>query len=164
MERLRRESPRRSLLIVCHGNICRSPYAAAALAHALPGRVAWPVTIRSAGFIGPGRPPPGEAVTIAARHGVDLSRHRSRTLTAALVRGADLVVVMDAVQRRAVVEQFGARADDVVLLGDFDPAPIEMRAIRDPVEQPLDVFEEAYGRIDRCATMLAKAIGAAPRG
>ena len=164
VERLRRGPPRRALLVVCHGNICRSPYAAAALAHAIPARAGWKVAISSAGFIGPGRAPPREAVTIAARHGVDLSGHRSQTLTPALVRAADLVVVMDEAQRRAVVGHLGARPEDVVLLGDFDPAPIVTRTIRDPVDRPLDVFDETYTRIDRCATVLAKAIAAARPG
>src|SRR6185312_12256998 len=102
----------RSILAVCYGNICRSPMAAALFGRALAG-----VDIASAGFIGPGRPSPREAVAAAANAGVDLSDHRSRLLTPDLVRWADLVVVMDAVQQRRVVERFGRSWRDVIVLG-----------------------------------------------
>lgn len=145
----------RSILVVCHGNICRSPVAAALLRQALgPAGI----RVESAGFIGPNRPSPPAAVATAARHGVDLSDHRSRLLTADLVRSAELIVVMDAAQRREVCDRFGRSPRDVLLLGDLDPQPIATRTIRDPVEQPLEVFEESYARIERCMRELARAI------
>ena len=145
----------RSILVVCHGNICRSPVAAALLRQALgPAGI----RVESAGFIGPNRPAPPAAVATAARHGVDLSDHRSRLLTADLVRSAELIVVMDAAQRREVCDRFGRSPRDVLLLGDLDPQPIATRTIRDPVEQPLQVFEETYARIERCMRELARAI------
>jgi protein-tyrosine phosphatase len=151
---LRRRSPG-SLLIVCHGNICRSPFAAALLAHAL---VRENVRVESGGFIGPNRPSPVEAVVAAARRGVDLSAHRGKPLTPDSVRGADVIVVMNPTQRRAICDRFGRARRDVLLLGDFDPQPIDTRAIRDPVDQPLEVFEETYARIERCVRELGRAI------
>src|SRR5688500_12730846 len=79
-----------SILVVCHGNICRSPYLQAVLQKALAGTV-----VSSAGFVGSDRGVPPIAMTIGARRGLDLSGHRSRPLTTALVRSADLVIVMD---------------------------------------------------------------------
>ncbi len=151
---LRRRPRPTALLVICHGNICRSPFAAALLARALPG-----VRVESAGFMGPGRPPPPEAVTAAARYGVSLSVHRSQLLTAERARAADLIVVMDAAQRREIRYRFGRADRDVLVLGDLDPQPIRARAIRDPVSQPLHVFEESYARIERCARELQSALG-----
>ncbi len=156
-----RGRPPRAVLVLCYGNICRSPFAAALLARQLAPAG---VRVESAGLMGPDRPAPREAVRAAAAHSVDLSRHRSRLVTAALVRGADLVVVMDEAQRRAVCERFGRRPADVVLLGDFDPEPIPARAIRDPVDQPLRVFAEVYARIARCARGFARAAAAGRAG
>ena len=65
LRRLRRTPPLRSVLFICHGNICRSPYAAAAARRLLPESVA----VESAGFIGPDRPSPPEAVAVAAERG-----------------------------------------------------------------------------------------------
>jgi len=62
----------RSILLVCHGNLCRSPYAAARLGKLLPPPLAAKVRVDSAGFLGPDRPPPLAAVAVAGARGVDL--------------------------------------------------------------------------------------------
>lgn len=151
--------PRR-LLFICHGNICRSPYAAAAARASFPPGAEIP-DVASAGFIGPGRPAPPEAVAAAARRGIDLTDHRSRTIDTPSVTGADLVIVMSRGQRGALAAGTG-RTKRVIVLGDLDPEPIDTRTIRDPVEQPIDVFEEVYSRIDRCVAALAAALAARP--
>jgi protein-tyrosine phosphatase len=155
LEALRRRPRPASVLVVCHGNICRSPFAAALLRRALGGSG---VRVNSAGFMGPGRPSPAEAVAAAARSGVDLSAHRSQLLTVDSARAADLIVVMDSAQRREICDRFGRREPDVLVLGDLDPQAIDGRTIRDPVNQPLAVFEESYARIERCVRELERAI------
>jgi protein-tyrosine phosphatase len=155
-EMLRRRPPPATLLVVCHGNVCRSPFAAALLRPSLSRKG---VRVDSAGFVGPGRRSPLEAVTAAARYGVDLSTHRSTVLTVDRVRPASIIVVTDPAQGREIRARFGRAEDDVVVLGDFDPQPIDSRKIRDPVNQPLEVFEETYARIERCIRELERAIG-----
>jgi len=147
--------PLRSVLVVCNGNIFRSPFAAAVLRRAL-GQSG--VAVDSAGFIGPGRPSPADALAAAARRGIDLRGHRSQLLMPDLVRAADVILVMDTAQRRMICERFGAPARNVLLLGDFDPAPIESRSIQDPWEQGPDVCEAVYGRIDDCVGSFARAL------
>ncbi len=144
-----------SVLVLCHGNICRSPFAAALLARELAPHG---IPVTSAGFIGAGRPAPPEALAAAAAYDLDLSCHRSQPVRPDLVRGAGLVVVMDQVQRRAMLSRFGRHPRDVVMLGDFDPDPIERRAIPDPVARPLTEFESCYARIARCARELVNAM------
>ncbi len=152
---LRGRAPR-TIVVVCHGNICRSPMGAALLRQALgPSGT----RVESAGFIGPNRPAPPDAVMAAARRGVDLSDHRSRLLTADLVGSADLIVVMEPEQQRAVCERFGRWPRDVIVLGDLDPVRVEGRPIRDPVNQPSDVFDQSYERIERCVRALVGALG-----
>ena len=163
MARLLRRGPPRFLLFVCHGNICRSPYAAKALERLLGDGSG--VRVESAGFVGPGRSAPPEGVTVGAARGVDLSRHRAKLLGPPDVLTADLVVVMDPWQRRAVSALYGRDERDIVVLGDLDPGPIETRAILDPVEQPASAFEASYERIDRCLKELVRATrGDAARG
>jgi len=146
----------RAILVVCHGNICRSPFAAAVLARALgPERV----LVASAGFVSPGRPVPVEGSIAAARRGVDLSGHRSQLLTPVLAAEAEIIIVMDTRQQRMIWERFGRAPADVMLLGDLDPDAIATRAIHDPVEQPLEVFEESYARIERCVRAFVWALG-----
>ncbi len=85
-----------SVLVICNGNIFRSPFAAAVLRRALELRGLGRVRVDSAGFAGPGRPTPLDAVAAAARRGVDLTSHSSQLVMADVVRAADLIVVMDA--------------------------------------------------------------------
>lgn len=148
-----RRHPLSSILVVCHGNICRSPFAARRLARALPG-----VRVTSAGFVGPeGRGSPEGAVVAAALLGEDLGDHRSQLITPALAYDASVIVVMNTEQQRAVCRRFGRWPSDVVLLGDCDPAPDAPRAIADPVLGPLDRFYRCYARIDGCVAVLAEA-------
>ena len=155
LEALRGRARPKTLLVVCYGNICRSPMAAALLDRDL-GPLG--IEVQSAGFIGFNRPAPAEAVDAAKRHAVNLSDHRSRPVTVDGVRTADLIVVMDASQRRQICERFGRRPSDVMVLGDFDPAPVEARTIRDPVDQRRDVFDQVYERIARCVREFGRVV------
>lgn len=149
---LRRGEPPDKVLFVCLGNICRSPYAGKALERALSDSS--PATeVVSAGFVGPDRRSPAAARQVAEERGLDLSEHRSRPLSDELLEASDLIFVMDRVQQRALRRR--TDRDDVFVLGDLDPAWAGRRTIRDPVEQPREVFEEVYGRIDRCVERLA---------
>jgi protein-tyrosine phosphatase len=121
------------------------------------------IDVQSAGLLGFNRPPPVEAITAAQRHGVDLSRHRSRLVTADLVRTADIIVVMDVAQRRHVCERFGRRPTDTLILGDFDPESVETRTICDPLNQKLEVFEQVYERIARCVKKFVTILAVAER-
>jgi protein-tyrosine-phosphatase len=147
-----------SVLVICNGNIFRSPFAAAVLRRALELRGLGRVRVESAGFAGPGRPTPADAVAVAARRGIDLGQHASQLVMADLVRAADLIVVMDALQRRMICERFGRGSRGVLLLGDFDPLPVASRGIEDPVEQGPDVCARVYARIERCVEELAQAL------
>lgn len=149
---LRRAELPGKVLFVCLGNICRSPYAEKALERALSDASS-ATEVVSAGFIGPDRPSPAAARQVAEARGLDLSEHRSRPLSDELLDASDLVFVMDRVQQRALRRR--TDRDDVFVLGDLDPAWAGRRTIRDPVEQPPEVFEEVYGRIDRCVERLA---------
>ncbi len=148
-DRLSRMKRPRSLLVVCYGNICRSPYLEAVLKRAMPD-----VRVESAGFVGPGRPVPPFALAVSAQRGLNLSSFRSRPLVPAVVRDADLIVVMDGNQARYVERYFGVPRKRIIVAGDLDPIPSASRAILDPWEQPMDVFVSSFNRLDRCAAML----------
>lgn len=141
----------KTLLVLCHGNICRSPVAAGLLQR---GLAPLGIAVHSAGFIGFNRPSPPEAVAAAEQHGLSLRDHRSRPVTADLARTADLIIVMEPSQGRTVIERFGRRPADIVILGDLDPLPVDTRTIRDPVTDGREVFDQVYARIARCTREL----------
>lgn len=150
-EALRARARPRTLLVICHGNICRSPVAAGLLRRELAGDG---ISVESAGLIGFNRPSPPEALAAALRHGLELADHRSKLLTAQLARTVDLLVVMEVSQQRYIAERFG-RTVDILILGDLDPLPVDTRTIRDPVTDGPEVFEQVYERIARCTRELA---------
>jgi protein-tyrosine-phosphatase len=148
----------RAVLFVCHGNICRSPYAAHAFQRMLPPVLQESILIGSAGFFGPDRASPAAALQAAALRGVDLGDHRAVLVNVEVVRAMDLIVVMEAVQRDQITLWHGADPRRVVVLGDLDPRPIDTRTIRDPILQPVEVFSATYERIDRCVAELYRLI------
>lgn len=86
------------ILIVCLGNICRSPLGERLLQAGLPD-----VKVTSAGLTAVvGHAADADAAEAAARLGVTLDGHVARQFTAEIGRDADLILVMDAEQRRAI--------------------------------------------------------------
>lgn len=147
-DRLARVADVENVLVLCLGNICRSPYGAARL-EAL-ARSGSKLNVRSAGLMGPGRPSPDNAQTAARANGLDLSEHISQLLTRELVAWADLVIVMSPDQARVLRRDFEAQEGKVVLLGDLDPETPDWREIPDPLDRSEEFFLETYARIDRC--------------
>jgi len=94
-----------SILVVCTGNVCRSPLAEGFLRAALEGHLgASAPTVSSAGTSGwDGSPAMEESVAAAAERGVDISGHRGRALHRDDVDAADLIVGMSAEHRDVVV-------------------------------------------------------------
>jgi protein-tyrosine phosphatase len=87
-----------SVLVVCEGNICRSPLACAMLAQSLPG-----IGFSSAGthaLVGEGADP--LIVELARDRGVTLKGHVASSLTDELVRAADLILTMTKAQREQI--------------------------------------------------------------
>ena len=85
-----------AVIVVCTGNVCRSPIAEGLLRHATEHQVAGaPITVSSAGTAGwEGSPATPEAVEAAAERGVDISGHIATRLRPGMAAGADLVLCM----------------------------------------------------------------------
>ena len=147
------------IVVLCHGNLCRSPYAAAALRRRL--EPVGNIRIESAGFFGPNRGCPAEALEAAAARAIDLTDHRSRTVDRALFEHADLVIVMDPAQEHAVRSRYVVPGTRMLVLGDMDPEPIRAREIKDPFGQRRAVFDECYDRIDRCVEQVVRSFSGA---
>jgi protein-tyrosine phosphatase len=148
------------VLFVCHGNLCRSPYAAARLRSLLGAPEG--AQIDSAGFATPGRASPPDAVAAADTRGLRLSEHRSQVVNRTRLDAADLIVVMEPGQMSAVTARKSSQPRRVVVLGDLDTVPDAPREIADPFGRGRDVFDACYERIDRCVTELRLAMPTFP--
>jgi protein-tyrosine-phosphatase len=135
-----------NLLFVCSGNTCRSPLAEAIASAALHERGWRHVAVASAGTgAAAGTPASENSVLIGAEHGLDLSGHRSRTLSEDIVDWADLVLAMSPSHIAAVVDMGGA--EKVAMLTDFTEGPGIGAPIDDPFGGDPDAYRRAYDQI-----------------
>lgn len=88
-----------TVLVVCHGNICRSPVAASIM------RQLGFNDVSTAGFKPDGtRSPKKVREWLKEHNGDDLDEHRSKLLTLEAVMGAELILFMDGGQRKRLEE------------------------------------------------------------
>ncbi|ACA93391.1 MULTISPECIES: low molecular weight protein-tyrosine-phosphatase [Burkholderia cepacia complex] len=143
-------SARPSLLVVCEGNLCRSPIAAALLAARLPH-----ATVRSAGLAPrTGHPADPLARAVAHERGLDLDAHVAGPVTADLCRHADLILVMDRAQQRDVEARHLFTRGRVFRLGEHAIAPGGTRAGFDVP----DPYRGTRADFVRCASLIAAAV------
>jgi len=131
------------VLVVCVGNICRSPMAEALLRARLGHRPRFDVSSAGVSAL-VGRPADESAVTLMKERGIDISAHRARQLTPQLTAAADLILVMEAGHERAVygiAPQARGKVHRIGKFGNFD--------VPDPYRLPRAAFQEALKLIER---------------
>ncbi len=132
----------RHILVVCVGNICRSPMAEALLTDALRGQEKF--TVESAGLGAlVGHPASEFAVQLMDERGIDISSHRAQQITPDLVAKADLILVMESGHKRVIDENDATARGKVHRLGEWQD-----KDIADPYRQPKEAFADALKDID----------------
>ena len=142
------------IVLLCYGNICRSPLAAALAEQQLSG-----VAIDSAGFHDQtGRGCPQKILRIGNSFGIDLSNHRSARVTFDQLANADLVIAMDLENLDRLRKEFPEIADRTTLLGLFGTP--ETLAIADPYladeSATIRICEQVRVGVEGLASWVAK--------
>ncbi|MCG6910481.1 MAG: low molecular weight phosphotyrosine protein phosphatase [Deltaproteobacteria bacterium] len=138
------------LLIVCTGNICRSPMAEGMLKASLPSRLAGRVQVSSAGTHAlHGNQAQPHAIAVMRARGIDISSHRARQISGPLIKSADLVLVMERFHLKLVkMRSLFSPARSQLLTeynGEGEPSDVP-----DPMGGDIDAYEEAAAVIDNC--------------
>lgn len=130
------------VLVVCVGNICRSPTAEFLLRHRLRRD---DVIVESAGLAAlVGNPVDPMAERVLAEHGVSASTHVARQITPDMINAADMVLAMDKRHLSAIHAQVPHARGKTFLLGRWQKdAPIP-----DPYGQPRAAFERSFTLIE----------------
>jgi len=127
-----------NILVLCIGNICRSPVAQVLLAQALPDK-----TVLSAGLGAlVGEPADRHSLALTADAGLDLSDHRAAQVNRAMCAWADLILVMEDAHRIELERRYPMVRGKVFRL-------VATADIADPFRRPRAAFETAYADIER---------------
>jgi protein-tyrosine phosphatase len=150
------------LLIMCQGNIIRSPFATHLIRQALVDRS--PVSVVSAGLGAvPGTPAHPTALLTATARDVDLSGHCAAPVAPDRVAASDVIFVMDIPQIVAMRRRFPDACGKTFLLTCLAPElPLE---IDDPYNGDQAAFNVCYEHISRAVRPIVRTLSAtATRG
>ncbi|GAB7548901.1 low molecular weight protein-tyrosine-phosphatase [Cupriavidus sp. 8B] len=130
----------KTVLVVCIGNICRSPMAEGLLKQALPE-----TNVVSAGLGAlVGEPADPHAVALMSERSIDITGHRAQQLSRALATRADLILVMDNEQRQDIQRLYPATTGRVFRMGELAKFDVP-----DPYREARPAFESALELIQR---------------
>lgn len=152
---------RKTILLVCTGNLCRSPMAAGLLRHQLEAAgLTDKYDVQSAGtWAVVGEPASAYARRVMSKRGIDISAHRARDISAEMVAQADLILVMTEAHREAIEAEFPEARSKTYLLSEMigrrydiaDPYGNSLAHYAYCAEDLASVIEAGFERILRLA-------------
>ena len=151
--------PVSSILFVCHGNTCRSFFAAERMRQYLKNANVEGINIRSAGVgtSGGGRPPE-RFRRLFERYSVPITEHRSTPLSQLKLDEFDLIVMMDLDNAHAIRNAHPAVRARTILLGAVGPD--KLLEVADPIGDPPLVAARTFERVDKLVAELATLVQA----
>lgn len=151
------------LLIVCSGNTCRSPLAAAILraAVATDARLV-DIEVVSAGISAwDGSPASEGSFLVALERGLDLSSHRAKLLTAGDVQAADVILAMSRQHVRHVGQLGGHTKAHLIREYGGEGSTVD---VPDPFGGDVEGYRSAAAEFDRLrGSIIERLIAEFPR-
>ena len=139
------------ILVVCLGNICRSPLAEGILKSKLPENF----VIDSAGTISlhEGEHPDKRAVETAAKHGINIGKQHSRPITQKDIEDFDKIYCMDLSVYEDVISlaKNEEQRSKISLFLEEAEIPENNYEVFDPYWSGLDGFEKVYQLLDQAS-------------
>jgi protein-tyrosine phosphatase len=144
------------ILVICTGNICRSPMGEGILRDRLREAGFGDIRVVSAGTSGwDNHPPTPEAVRACVEIGIDISDLRSAPLEAEMAERADWILAMEPNHLRYLERSFPGSREKADLIGRFHPEQPGM-TVPDPYGEPFSAYRDARDRILRSVEGLIK--------
>lgn len=140
------------ILVVCVGNICRSPTAEFLLKQQLPQKQISSAGLHAMVNDGQGQEMDEQARRIAEQYGLVCPPHQARQLTSELARNHDLILVMEKRHRDDIGKRFPEALAKTMLFGQWDG----QKDIPDPYKKSDEVFHQIYKLIDHHSRLWAK--------
>jgi len=139
----------RRILIVCTGNICRSPMAEGLLKEMMPKNLKERIYISSAGTHAvDGNPATENAIQAVRDQGVDISSHRARELNRKLIESSDIILVMEKIHAK-IIREYTGETGIIIPLAKFS-VDSSIEEIEDPYEESMEVYLESVLKIREC--------------
>lgn len=134
-----------NILIICTGNICRSPVVEALIRHRFEseGRENWHVS--SAGtWTWNGNRASTYSTEVMAERGLDISDHRSQVVSEELLAESDLILCLGTGHVEALKAEFPQLAYKIHLLSEMSGA---IYSVHDPLGEPRPAYERMVDEV-----------------
>lgn len=143
------------VLMVCLGNICRSPLAEGILKSKVNSQT---VFIDSAGTGGYhiGNKPDARSIVVARNYGIDIADQRCRQFETNDFDEFDIIYVMDKSNYANVIAKSRNTTDKTKVKLILDEVDLEINEVPDPYHDTKDGFEYVFHLIDKACEVIAK--------
>lgn len=143
------------ILMVCLGNICRSPLAHGILDAKLPSDQFYVDSAGTANYH-VGEPPDRRSISVARLHGIDISNQRGQQFKASFFDTYDLIYVMDEYNYEDVV-RLARNNEDIakvkLILEEDDSA--KLKHVPDPYYGDMTGFEFVFNVLNQVCDKIA---------